>query len=139
MRKKLSFITNEHGYFLPFVLFFTTIILLIIIGSINNYHNELTMSHRLHEQIKIETLYQMGLAQFKKDIALIGESDTILWAREFAYQFPYGHVDITFERKGDYLYIAYFIMTDKAVSSSTITNIIPVSELLSLEMSQTNE
>ena len=96
------------------------------------------MSHRLHEQIKIETLYQMGLAQFKKDIALEG-NETALRTNDFGYHFPYGHVDITFEREGDYLYIAYFIKTDKGVSSSTITNIIPVSEVLSLEMSQTNE
>ncbi|HEY4602634.1 MAG TPA: hypothetical protein VIG73_15305 [Cerasibacillus sp.] len=138
MKKKSSFITNERGFFLPFVLFFTIVIFMLIMASIKSYQNDVIMTHRLSEHVKIETLYQMGLARFKNDLAsqenLIDER-----TNHFFYQFPSGQVDITSERKDDYLYLAYIITTDKGVSSSTITNIIPVSEVLTMEMSQTNE
>src|SRR5699024_12696616 len=67
MKKQLSFITNQHGFFLPYVLFIPGLVFIIITASISIYKQDITLTHRLVEQTNIKSLEQMGSVSFKQN------------------------------------------------------------------------
>ena len=66
MRNQLPFM-NESGFYLPYVLMVAVISLTILTTTIYLYKNEIETTHYVTEQIKAETLIQMGRVQFKKE------------------------------------------------------------------------
>ncbi|SHF60805.1 competence type IV pilus minor pilin ComGG [Ornithinibacillus halophilus] len=92
MKKLYRIINDEKGYYLSYVMLITTILLLLITSTIGIYRNEIQITENTIEQIKLETLIQMGFASFKRDyIQLeIGEENNL------QYEFPDGNVEIQF-------------------------------------------
>ncbi|WP_284140395.1 MULTISPECIES: competence type IV pilus minor pilin ComGG [unclassified Virgibacillus] len=92
MRKSLYLMNNSYGFFLPYTMAILAISFLVLMTSVSIYRNELFISHRLIEQIKIETLMQMGQEKFKVDAAS-SEKDN----GKVFYSFPHGDVHIDYE------------------------------------------
>lgn len=90
MRKQLLFINNEKGFFLPYVLFIISIIFIAISANIINYQNDIHITDTYLEQLKIETLFQMGHAALKEEIKNSGEM-----IEKKSYSFPDGKVKIS--------------------------------------------
>lgn len=112
MKKRLPTMTNERGFYLPYALIVSVIILSIITTSIFIYQNELNITRSLLDQIEVETLIQMGKAQFIKD-EVYNHQDK----GQVNYEFPSGKVHITFEWIADDLVEMEFnIMTNNQFS-----------------------
>lgn len=92
MRKQLSFMTNTKGFFLPYVLFVTAFVFIIITANINIYTNDIQITHNHLDQLDIETLVQMGRTKFKEELSTIDSE-----AGTKTYVFPNGNVEITYE------------------------------------------
>lgn len=94
--KKQLYITNETGFYLPYVLIVAIITLSMITTSILVYKNELESTHLLMEQLEVETLIQMGRAQFKKE-KMYKRNDE----GQLMYEFPNGTVIIDYVRMNE--------------------------------------
>jgi len=105
---------NEAGFFLPYVLFITTLIFIIITANMHIYQQEILISNMHSEQIQMETLFQMGYVAFKKEVRLL-EEDT--GKRE--YDFPVGTVQINYREvsKNKYRLLFTIYTNDNAVYS----------------------
>ena len=115
MKKRLSFINNEQGFSLPYVLFIIIRSFIVIIANIKIYQNELNMMKHLTDQVKVETLIQMSLAKFKEDIS--SNDDLTSIEDETFYSFPSGEVNlkvISIEKK--YMWLRLYISTDEDTS-----------------------
>lgn len=99
---------NEAGFFLPYVLFITTIMFIILTANINTYQKEILVSEMHSEQIQFETLFQMGYVTFKKDIRLLEEDKGKL-----EYDFPVGTVQIKFSEVSKDIYRLLFTIYTK--------------------------
>ena|SRR5690625_5304571 len=97
MKKQSSFINNEYGFLLPFVLFIATILFLMISASIKMYDQEIELTYQNINQLKIETLFQMGYEKF------IHETSTEDFDQQInvQYIFPDGNVSLEFQHLGD--------------------------------------
>lgn len=82
---------NEKGFFLPYVLFITTIVFLLLTMSIKKYHQEIDMTYHHMEQLRIETLFQMAREELKLQILKDPQS-----SGSVAYNFPDGYVKVTY-------------------------------------------
>ncbi|MBP2078200.1 hypothetical protein [Oceanobacillus polygoni] len=89
MRKSSPNIRNEHGVILPYVLFITALICMIMMTTVYSYRHDIELTDRHIQQIKIETLFQMGYEKVKSEIIDKYHPPTV------SYQFPNGHVSIT--------------------------------------------
>lgn len=96
MLKTLLVPREQKGFILPFVLFTAAIVMVTVISGIHIYKNNIQLTHHHIQQIKIETLFQSGLAHFKQDmengdITLSKSSDDTLTT---TYTLPDGDVEI---------------------------------------------
>src|SRR5690625_7920843 len=90
--KRYSFsMNNEAGFFLPYVLFITTLIFIIITANINTYQKEILISKMHSDQIQFETLFQMGHVTLKKEAQILEEN-----TRTLNDNCPTGAVHITY-------------------------------------------
>lgn len=64
----LYFTREQKGFILPFVLFTVAIIMLLTTSGIHIYQNNIRLTHQHIQQLKIETIFQSGLALFKQDL-----------------------------------------------------------------------
>ncbi|HLR08249.1 MAG TPA: hypothetical protein VK136_03160 [Bacillota bacterium] len=98
--KKLSFsIHDQHGFFLPSILFVTTLALVVLSVSIQMYRNELEITHNQIEQLRVETLLQMGREQFIDD-----RNKNQLKVNPVVYSFPHGEIEIQYLQLEEDLY-----------------------------------
>lgn len=115
---KSSFIThNQKGFILPYTLFIVTVVLSLFTILISTYQNDIRISHNHQEQLKIETLIQMGHEQFKQDIT--SEKNT---TGSKTYKFPPGDVTIEYTRMddGEYKLDWNVFSTDKTYRKQTV-------------------
>lgn len=121
MKESYFQMTNEHGMFLPFVLFIALILFSVITTLTLIYKNEVKVSAQLWEQMKAETIVQMSKRKFIAE-QLYLESD----AGTTVYSFPSGEAVITYTKMEDHLYIlALDIMTDDKQNFSMEAIVIP--------------
>ena len=115
---------KEAGFFLPYVLFITSLVFIVITASINIYQQDIQITHQYIDQLRIETLFQMGQAKFKEEY-LPNEMGTI----QVKYTFPDGMVTIVYNRIDDFQYKLHFTILTENDSYFTIlsTNNIPTS------------
>ncbi|GAA0602506.1 hypothetical protein GCM10009001_19320 [Virgibacillus siamensis] len=106
MKKRFEFITDRNGFILPYVLFTTALVIIIVTASIQLYKNELQITERQTEQLKIETLFQMGRAQFIESL-----QDHNLPESPVTYHFPYGDVAIQYKILDTNEHHLYFTIT----------------------------
>lgn len=109
LKRSLFSISNQHGFILPYVLFITALTFILIVASINIYHDEIHITQKQTQQLKIETLFQMGHSKFKE--SLLTSKTTV---SPVTYNFPYGKVVIKYVKMNENEYHLYFtINTDK--------------------------
>ena len=106
MRKQSYFINKEDGFFLPFVMFIISIIFIVITANIATYRNDIHITDNYLEQLKIETLFQMGHGALKEDLE---NSDKIIDKK--SYSFPEGNVEISLISSSDEKFIYDFIIS----------------------------
>lgn len=112
MKKPLCHFIDQRGFFLPHVLFIISLTLLIVSANIKIYSNEVYMMNQLTEQIKIETLMQMGYARYKEDLENGEDMANVMW-----YTFPSGKVKVTYvSREENKVFVRYQIITEKQTS-----------------------
>ena len=115
MKKQLSFITNQHGFFLPYVLFITSLIFILTMSNITIYRNDLQITANQIDQVKIETLFQMGHTKFKEELDKYNKRKDIV-----NYTFPDGTVDILIDDIHGNQYELYFTIITKEQQSKYI-------------------
>ncbi|MFC3039058.1 hypothetical protein ACFOGI_02160 [Virgibacillus xinjiangensis] len=117
MKRLLYFMNKkEHGFFLPYVLVIILVVLSGVASSIHAYKNTIDISRNHLEEIKIETLFQMGRAKVEKDLDTQEEVPRLAM-----YDFPDGNVVIDiFPMDPDTLLLHFLITTD--YSQTELTN-----------------
>ncbi|MFC4022799.1 hypothetical protein ACFOUV_03100 [Oceanobacillus longus] len=125
MRKLLSTTNNQHGFILPYVLFITTLALILITAHIHSYQLGIEITDRYVQQLKMETLFQMGRERIKTDIDEIAVPGTL------NYNFPYGEVRIEVQEIEQNNYELFFTITTNSNNHIyAIKNILEVEENL---------
>ncbi len=94
MKQILAYTNNQNGFILPYVLFFYSHIVHRHHANVHSYRDEIHIAQNHTEQLKIETLLQMGRTRFKDELA----SGMDLPASTI-YHFPYGDVDIRYTKQ----------------------------------------
>ncbi|WP_099158498.1 hypothetical protein [Virgibacillus ndiopensis] len=123
MKNQSFFIAKQNGFFLPYVLFLTAVVLIVLTTTINTYKSDLQITDNQLKQLKIETLFQMGRTKFKQNFFAI-ETDPD--RNQVHYTFPDGNVSISYVHLIDKKYeLTFTIHTNK---KSYITT-----DILSLE------
>src|SRR5690625_1915397 len=122
MKKQLFFTSEEKGFFLPFVLFIASLIFIIFTGGANIYNQDIRLTHHYTEQIKIETLIQMARTAIKREIADL-EWDFL---NIVEYNFPDGHVTISYISQSETHYSFYFTVTTNNDTVFSIINYIHI-------------
>lgn len=90
MKKHSPFIIKENGFILLHVLFVISILFILVTSGVASYRNELYITDRQIDQVKIESLFQMAQTKYKQDLS--NSSEIILHT---VYDFPEGQVDIS--------------------------------------------
>jgi major membrane immunogen (membrane-anchored lipoprotein) len=106
MKKQSFFINKQDGFFLPYVLFITAIVLLVVSLGTHAYKNDIYIVHNHFEQLKIETIVQMGREQFKREV-----SEHTAKKGHVSYVFPQGSAEITYTRMDDTEYTLLFTVS----------------------------
>ncbi|MFD1038477.1 competence type IV pilus minor pilin ComGG [Virgibacillus byunsanensis] len=122
MKKILSFISNQEGFVLPYVLFFAALALFVVIASTDRYSNDVQITHNQIEQIRIETLVQMGRAKLLDELAHIPQDSPI------TYSFPDGVVEISIISIKDNQYNLHLNVTTSSGSVYDTTNTLTLIE-----------
>lgn len=97
MKKQLFFINNESGFILPHVLLIATILLITVMTNINIYQKNVHLTYYHIDQLRIETLFQMGYAKFQNEFSPVDLDHQ----KTVTYHFPDGRVTIEFNQLND--------------------------------------
>lgn len=81
---------KPNGFILIHVLFIIALLFLLISSSIASYHSDLFITNGQIEQIRVETLFQMGRVRYLEEQQEIDEVLT-----ETEYHFPDGTVEVS--------------------------------------------
>lgn len=106
MRNYFHSITRPDGFILVHVLFIVSLSFLLIGSTITFYHNELSVTERQIEQTKMETLFQMGRAQYIQE-----QNQTEELLQSAVYDYPDGTVTIRLlENESVYRELNFYIV-----------------------------
>lgn len=108
MKKRSCIINNETGFFLPYVLFITALVFVIITASIRSYQHEVDMTHHHIEHLKAETIVQTAFATFIQN-----ELPTDQSKLHVDYAFPDGEVTLVYNFIDDFEYRLHFTVLTK--------------------------
>jgi ribosomal protein L35AE/L33A len=112
MKKRLHIKPPKSGFYLPYTVFVSMIVFVIITTSIAMYQNNVHNTHKLMELVEVETMAQMTKAQF-----IQGEKYRTTSNGQGNYIYPYGNVDYRFSKQlpGDTWALHMDITTKSAV------------------------
>lgn len=94
MKKQLSSTNSESGFIFPYVLLIATVLFIVITANINMYRQEIQLTYQTIDQLKVETLLQMGYAKFLEEFSKEDLDQKIT----VQYDFPDGNVTIEFNQ-----------------------------------------
>jgi hypothetical protein len=107
---------NETGFFLPYVLFITTLLFIVITASIKTYQQDTYLTHHYLDQLRAETIVQIGLTKFKEDY--LPNEETSL---KVNYNFLDGDVTIVYHLINEVEYKLHFtVLTKEGTVYTTI-------------------
>ncbi|WP_339228117.1 hypothetical protein NSQ77_21340 [Oceanobacillus sp. FSL K6-2867] len=116
--KKNSLIMNEHGIVLPYVIFITTLVFMFIMTAIHSYKQDIALTQRHIQQVKIETLFQMGYETVKAEMTDQQPPNSV------SYHFPDGSVSIAITPAGNTMYeLSFTIKTYESDTTFAFTKI----------------
>lgn len=93
MKKYSGLIQSNRGFILPGLLLFTSLVLIVFTHSLHLYKTNQLLTVNEIEQIKMETLFQMGHQSFIQDLS---KESVSLPLQPVIYTFPYGVVTVTY-------------------------------------------
>ncbi|MGM8365125.1 hypothetical protein ACLIBG_06510 [Virgibacillus sp. W0181] len=126
MKNQSPFTNRESGFYLPYVLFIITIIFIVITASIQVYSNDIQMTRKHLEQLKIETLFQISRTKLKEDIK--NNSPSIRNKDHVIYVLPEGTVTINFmPLEVNTFQLHFTILTDEN-TTYTLTNKLKIND-----------
>ena len=99
MKKRLSILCNQSGFYLPYVLFLTVVVLFTLVTHISVYQRDIQVTHQHLEQLRIETLNQMALKKMQAELL---PEEPNGWRMN--YSFPSGTVELKLHALSDDLY-----------------------------------
>lgn len=105
MKSQLFYTNDENGFVLPYVLFVTTLILILVSANIQHYQRDAEMTKAHIQQLKMETLFQMGREKIKTEIGSLKLPETV------TYHFPDGNVRIEVSNMDINKFELYFTIT----------------------------
>ncbi|WP_067730406.1 hypothetical protein [Oceanobacillus damuensis] len=105
MKKQLYFTTNQNGFFLPYAIMITAIVLLLITTSTQHYQRDIEITERHIQQLTMETLFQSGREKVKAEIPRL-ELPAML-----QYDFPDGQVRVEVTKLEKDIYELIFTIT----------------------------
>jgi len=97
---------NQQGFVLPLVLFTTAIVFVVLMSQITMYRSEINITKNHLEQVKIESLFQMGREKVKDELRMATTVEEI--PGKVTYQLPLGSVIILISREKDNQYDLVF-------------------------------
>ncbi|MUK87133.1 hypothetical protein GMD78_01805 [Ornithinibacillus sp. L9] len=109
---------SQRGFILPSVMFISVFVFIIVLANTYTFQSSVQITDKVIENIKIETLFQMGLARFKNDYANLGyttEEQTI------EYEFPNGNTQITYLYMNENQILLNLNITTENQSKYTLT------------------
>ncbi|GAB3791351.1 hypothetical protein [Virgibacillus kimchii] len=115
MKNRLSFMSNDSGFFLPYVMLIITIVIIIVTASIQSYKNEIYITDRQVEHVIIESLFQLGWEMVKEEMPSLHLPDRV------HYTFPAGTVEISIIPRERYNQLTFYITTNTHTKFSIIT------------------
>ncbi|WP_156290734.1 hypothetical protein [Oceanobacillus salinisoli] len=125
MTKTLSFITEQKGFMLPYVLFITTMMLILILSSIQLYRNDIYLTEQYVEHVRVETIFQMGQMKFKQEIL----QRNLPPPAQIQYEFPDGKVNIVVSQITEhYCSLLITVTTNKRNFKYTFPHTLPIPE-----------
>ena len=107
---------NQSGFYLPYVLFITAIILFTVTTNVKLYQQNIKVTEQHLEQLRIETLTQMAHKKFMNEYPVVEENKFSVY-----YVFPYGNVDLLYQRLDDTTYnLRIDVFTPKQSEHTTL-------------------
>lgn len=88
--------SNQAGFVFPFLLFLTTIVLLVLTYNVRIYQSTVEMSKYHQQNILYDSLYQMAVVDLNHDLAELAEDPD---NNQLTYQYPSGDVLIRLNKK----------------------------------------
>jgi len=107
MKRILTFIKGENGFYLPFVLVVSIVTLSATTTSIFIYQNEMEATNLLLQQLEVETTRQVVIEKFKEEEMYLKED-----SGEFEYELPYSNTKGNYQTKNEEVEIDFKIKTD---------------------------
>lgn len=117
--KKQLFSMNEQAFFLPYVSFLIAIVFIVVISYVYTYQNDLFITEKHIEQIKIETLFQRSREEAKKEFI---HNNTLETEGQLQYTYPDGNVVISYVRVDSNQYQLHYTVQTENHSDYTFTN-----------------
>jgi hypothetical protein len=114
MKKLFISFHNQNGFLFPYVLFTAVLACVIVSSSVVIHKNNTNFASFYKEQLKMNTLTQMGISLFKEEI---GSINTDQGSR--SYSFPYGNVKIHYQKKEETMVISCYVTTSERASYVT--------------------
>ncbi|MEJ8776519.1 hypothetical protein [Pseudogracilibacillus sp. ICA-222130] len=94
MKKQSHLNDNERGFFLPYVMVLSTIILIFVTNAIYIYENELEISSNVIDQITYETQYKMAINKLLRERPFEHTKEGME-----AYYLPNGKTDVFYTKE----------------------------------------
>jgi len=107
MKRILTFIKGENGFYLPFVLVVSIVTLSATTTSIFIYQNEMEATNLLLQQLEVETTRQVVIEKFKEEEMYLKED-----SGKFEYELPYSNTTGNYQTKNEEVEIDLKIKTD---------------------------
>lgn len=109
---------GDKGFILPFTLFVISLVLLLLAGSLQSYRMDLEITKSQTDQLKAESLFQMGREKWKAEQNGLPSPPS-----PFFYAFPDGDVIITPSSEGaKQLHLIFTIRLDSNGKIFTFTD-----------------
>lgn len=109
MEKPLYSTNNEQGFILPYVLFMSLLLSILITSSIKIYQNDAHLTENYLEQLQIETLFQMGKMKFQEETLTSNDS----LPSSTLFEFSHGTVEVHTRKNSTNFYEIVYIITTK--------------------------
>lgn len=119
MKRHSHFINKKNGFFFPYVMFLTTLVMITVMAGIQNYQRELQITSQQINQLRIETLFQMGRKLLKDELI---NYPLIESQGQVTYDLPDGVVTIHFLKIENGLYQTEFQIYTDSKTNYTFTN-----------------
>lgn len=127
MKKQLYFMNNQNGFFLPYVLFITSLVFILATSHIATYRSDLQITENQIEQLRIETLFQMGRTKFKNEVykgKFDGSNNKVF------YLFPDGSVEILIKAFDNEQFALFFTIFTNKRSGHKVNNLLQIGEVI---------